>query len=277
MNLRKRALPDGWYPGSGDRCKNDIESFLRCFSKIEGVWRGAVVPHAGWFFSGRATARALSLLSGSHADRVVIFGGHLPPNSKPIVYTEDAWETPLGPQKIDSEFSRELVRLGVGQAAGAGFVDNTVEIQLPFIKCFFEDVPIIAIHSPASTGAVDLALAVDSLLDKPGYSAVYVGSADLTHYGPNYGFMPMGKGAASVEWVKNFNDKSIVDKATAMNVEGVLEDAVTLHNTCSAGPIVSVMVSVEKFGVTTGRLVEYYTSYDIQPASSFVGYASIVY
>lgn len=277
MNLRKRALPDGWYPDSSDRCKSDIEGFLRGFSKIDGVWRGAIVPHAGWYFSGKATARALNLLSGSEADRIVIYGGHLSANTKPIIYTEDEWETPFGLQKIDSEFSRELVRMGVGQAAGSGFVDNTVEIQLPFIKYFFGDVPIVAIHAPSSTAAVDLAISVDSLLDKMGYSAVYVGSADLTHYGPNYGFMPMGRGEACVEWVKQSNDKSIIDKAIAMNVEGVLEDAAKLHNTCSAGPIASVMVSVEKFGVTAGRLVEYYTSYDIQPATSFVGYASIVY
>lgn len=278
MAVRKRSLPSGWYPSSAAGCKKDIEEFLSGFAVPAGTWRGAVAPHAGWFFSGLAAARAIGTLAGTPGvDRVVVYGGHLPGSSVPIAYPEDSWDTPLGPQPMDSSLVRELVSLGETVTASTGFADNTVEIQIPFVRYFFPEVPVIAVHSPASDGAIRLASAVNKILADKGLSAVYLGSADLTHYGPNYGFSPVGTGAKAVEWVKNENDRSLIDKAVALDTGGLLEDARARHNTCSAGPIASVMQSVTMHGIQRGRLLEYYTSHDVMPNASFVGYAAIIY
>jgi len=219
--------------------------------------------------------KTLSTTAGT--TRVVVYGGHLGRGSEPVVYTEDSWETPFGPLPLDASFARDLVAAREAEAASRGFDDNTVEIQLPLVRYFFPDVPVIAVHSPASDGAIRLASAVHRMLAERGLDAVYLGSADLTHYGPNYGFVPVGAGARSVEWVKNDNDRSLIDKAVAMDAAGVLDDARSKHNTCSAGPIVSVMTSAAKHGIKQGKLLEYYTSYDVMPNASFVGYGAIVY
>ncbi len=277
MITRRRALPGGWYPGSADECNREIDAFLGGFKPPEGAWVGGVVPHAGWYFSGRAAARVMSTIGRStHPDRVVIYGGHLS-SGNPIIYTEDAWETPLGPQPLDSSLADELVSAREAMSAGRDFSDNTVEIQLPLVRRFFPDVPVIAVHSPASEGAVILGAALQALLNDRGLSAVYIGSADLTHYGPNYGFVPKGTGADAVKWVKEENDHSLIEKALAMDAKGLINDAKLKHNTCSAGPIASVVTSVSKHGVNKGHLLEYYTSYDVMPNTSFVGYAAILY
>jgi hypothetical protein len=278
MAARKRALPHGWYPASADECSRDIADFLRGFNPPLGSWLGGVAPHAGWYFSGRAAARVISTLAGSaERDRVVIYGGHLPGHSDPVIYTEEAWDTPMGPQSIDQELSEELASRGEALRATPRFTDNTVEVLLPFVKHFFPTTPIIAVHAPSSNRALRLGDAVDSLLQDKQLTAVYIGSADLTHYGPNYGFSPMGSGAAAVKWVKEDNDKALIDKALALDAQGLLDDAMLRHNTCSAGPIASVMTSVSRRGAKQGNLIEYYTSYDIMPNSSFVGYAGIVF
>ena len=62
-----------------------------------------------------------------------------------------------------------------------------------------------------------------------------------------------------------------------MDSQGVLDDARLRHNTCSAGPIASVISSVSRHGKERGTILEYYTSYDVMPGSSFVGYVSLVY
>lgn len=278
MTVRRRSLPQGWYPGSASECKRDIEGFLRGFTPPAGTWKGGVAPHAGWFFSGKAAAKVVKALSTSAGiDRLVIYGGHLPGGSRPIVYAEDSWETPLGPLTVDSAFARELVSRGEAVTASEGFSDNTVEIQLPLVRNFFPDVPIIAFHAPSSERAIQLASAVCRLIEEKGLRAAYLGSADLTHYGPNYGFSPKGIGAKAVEWVKTENDRSLIDKALAMDAAGLLEDARSRHNTCSAGPIAAVMASALSHGIREGRLLDYYTSYDVMPGSSFVGYAAILY
>ena len=278
MKVRSRSLPTGWYPDSAGECKREIDDFLRGFTPPEGSWIGGVVPHAGWYFSGKLAARVISVLSGARSpDRVVIYGGHLGGNSGPVVYTEDVWETPMGTQAMDAEIARELIAKGHAVEPGPGFTDNTVEIQLPIIKRFFDGVPLIATHSPSSEKAVRFAAAVDELLKSRGLAAVFLGSSDLTHYGPNYGFTPHGTGSSAVKWVKDENDHSLIRKAIAMDAQALLEDARAKHNTCSAGPIASVIESAVRNGAKAGRLVEYYTSYDIMPGSSFVGYAGIIF
>jgi MEMO1 family protein len=278
MNVRSRSLPSGWYPDSASECNLEIDNFLQGFIPPEGSWIGGVIPHAGWYFSGRLAARVMSVLSaGRDPDRVVIYGGHLSGGADPIVYTEDAWETPLGAQSMDSEAARELIAKGHAIAPPRGFEDNTVEVQLPMIRRFFQNAPLIAFHSPSSEKAIQLAAAVDDLLKSRNLTAIFLGSADLTHYGPNYGFIPHGTGASAVRWVKNENDGSLIRKAIDMDTQGLLEDARARRNTCSAGPIASVMESAARNGVRAGKLLEYYTSYDIMPGSSFVGYAGIIF
>ncbi|MEW6139932.1 MAG: AmmeMemoRadiSam system protein B [Thermodesulfobacteriota bacterium] len=278
MGIRKRILPRGWYPASAHDCSQEIGEFLAGFTPPTGTWVGGVAPHAGWAFSGRAAARVISTLAGAGTpDRVVIYGGHLPGDRHPVIYTDDGWETPLGVLDLDAQTAKDLVEQGRAVRAGAGFNDNTVEVMLPFVKHFFPRVPVLAVHAPSSAKAIDLGSALDEVLGQKRLSAIFVGSADLTHYGPNYGFVPKGTGPAAVQWVKDENDKALIDKALAMDAQGVLEDARNRHNSCSPGPIAAVIASVDRHGVENGRLLEYYTSYDVIPGSSFVGYAAIVY
>jgi AmmeMemoRadiSam system protein B len=278
MSVRARSLPAGWYPSSAAECKSNIDEFLAGFTPPAGEWRGGVAPHAGWYFSGRAAARVICTLAApAKPDRIVLYGGHLSGSSRPIIYPDDAWETPFGPIPVDADLAEQLASRGAATPAAKHFADNTVEIQLPFVKHFFPDVPILAIHAPASNAAVDLAAAVENLLQERALKAAWIGSADLTHYGPNYGFVPKGTGAQAVAWVKDENDRILIDKARALDVQGLLRDAQTRQNTCSAGPMAAVMASAIRAGIKQGRLLEYYTSFDIMPGASFVGYAGIVY
>ena len=140
MSVRKRVLPTGWYPDSADECNRQIDEFLKGFSPPGGMWVGGIVPHAGWYFSGRAAARVISTIAGStRPDRVVIYGGHLSETDDPIIYTDDSWHTPLGAQPLDSSTAQELVSAGEAVAADRDFSDNTVEIQLPFVRGFFRN------------------------------------------------------------------------------------------------------------------------------------------
>jgi MEMO1 family protein len=278
MSTRKRSLPRGWYPTSEDECQRQIREFLSGFSPPEGHWTGGVAPHAGWAFSGKAAARVVRTLAGSsQPDRVVIYGGHLSGSSDPIIYTDEFWETPVGLQRLDSLVSEDVVKRSYAIPAPSHYSDNTVEIQLPLVKHFFPSASVIALHSPASERAIRLGLELETLLAEKGLAAVHIASADLTHYGPNYGFTPRGTGPSAVRWVREENDKSLLDKALSMDAKGLLRESHSRQNTCSPGPIASVIAAESSRGVKQGHLLEYYTSYDIIPSSSFVGYAGIIY
>jgi MEMO1 family protein len=278
MSVRRRMLPAGWYPKSADECQKEINGFLDGFNPPEGHWIAGVAPHAGWAFSGLAAAKVVKTLSlKGDVDRVVVFGGHLPGGYAPIAYVEDGIETPFGVKPIDMECTLKLVNSGQAVAAGSDFSDNTIEVQLPLVSYFFPNAKFVAVHSPSSEEAINLARNVKTLLDEKGLSAVFLGSADLTHYGPNYGFSPKGTGASSVKWVKEENDQILLENAVHMRANELIKDASIRHNTCSAGPIASIIEIARLHGVNQGKLLDYYTSYDVMPGSSFVGYASIVY
>ena len=281
MRRRNRILPRGWYPFDGKDCQREIESYIEGWlppPSLSGVERGGIVPHAGWYFSGRLAARVFySLKSKKKVELVVLYGGHLGPDELPRIVMEEAWETPLGDIEIHRDFAKSLLKKIDAKEESPSSGDNTVEVQLAMVKYFFPEAKLLAIRSPASIQAEGLGKEVAAIAQREGISIVAVGSTDLTHYGPNYGFLTKGSGPSSVEWVKKENDKGWVYRALKMDIEGLLEHARKNGSACSAGAAASAIATCKALGAEKGTLLDYYTSYDILPDESFVGYAGIVY
>jgi len=281
MNRRKRSLPRGWYPVDRKDCEREIESFLADWAPPPDVsdagW-GGIVPHAGWFFSGRLAARVFHTLRlKGKVEVVVLYGGHLGPNDLPRIVLEEACETPLGEIEIHKGLAEKLMKKIDTKREGPSSGDNTVEVQLAMVKYFFPEAKLVALRSPLSPAAIELGREVAELAKGEGISVLAIGSTDLTHYGPNYGYVAKGLGPSSVEWVKKENDQGFIAEALRMNVEGLLRHAAENGSACSAGAAASAVTTCKTLGAKKGMLLEYYTSYDILPDESFVGYAGVVY
>ena len=280
-NIRKRQLPRGWYPFDGKDCRREIESYIEGWSPPDSIpehGMGGIVPHAGWYFSGKLAARVLhSLKSKRKIDLIVLFGGHMGPDDPPRVVSEETCETPLGDIGIDQDFVKALMDKIGARKESPSSGDNTIEIQLAMIKYFFPDARLLALRPPFSTKAIDLGREIAQMAKERGLSLITIGSTDLTHYGPNYGFLTKGTGPASVEWVKNVNDKGFINRALEMDAVGLLDHALKNSSACSPGAAASVIAACQGLGSKKGVLLDYYTSYDVMPDDSFVGYAGIVY
>jgi AmmeMemoRadiSam system protein B len=113
MRVRPRMLPAGWYPASDRACKTEIEGFIAGKKTLPAGTKvfGGIVPHAGWYFSGKLAAEVFYLTSRIVQPQLVcIFGGHLGGDSPPLLVPEDAWETPLGPVPLATECYEPLRR-----------------------------------------------------------------------------------------------------------------------------------------------------------------------
>ena len=280
MDLRPRCLPGGWYPESAEGCRREIEEFRRYINgfRLElADPHGGVAPHAGWYFSGRLAGLVFYLAAQKKTpDVVVIYGGHLA-GGPGIIYDDRAWDTPYGPLEIDRDLTRALMEETGARAEGLSTGDNTVEIQLPLVKHYFPKSRLVALRVPHSEKAIDIGRQTVELARKQGKIILAFGSTDLTHYGPNYGFSPQGRGHKAVAWVKDTNDKGFVDLTVAMDGPGLLDHANRNHSACSAGAAAAAVAACQALGSSEGRLVDYYTSYDVMPGESFVGYAGIVF
>ncbi len=271
----------GWYPENRDECERMIKKWsqngveIRSSELIRGI--GGIVPHAGWFFSGEIACTVFRCLSEiTEPDTVVIFGKHLSPGSRKSIMVEGYWETPFGEIEIDSELAQRIIE-------GEDFLiesptyfeeDNTIELQLPFVKYFFPSAKLVPIGAPPTKDMLYIARKIAFLCGSR--CVIAIGSTDLTHYGPNYGFMPAGIGAPALQWSRQ-NDKRIIEKMLELDPEGVIEEALENHNACCPGAAASAICMVKELGATRGEILMYATSYEKSPGPSFVGYVGTIF
>ncbi|MCK5152739.1 MAG: AmmeMemoRadiSam system protein B [Spirochaetales bacterium] len=271
---RKIRLPSGWYPSNTSEAAGFIRNAAGKINETKRDRKSVIVPHAGWFYSGSLAVRTISTLS-YNSDIVVVIGGHLPPGA-PLYYSpEESIETPLGNLIVEQEFIRQLrSEFKMKEDLSS---DNTVEVQMPIIKYFFPDCKVVLLRIGSGPESIELGAVLYRIISGINKSAVIIGSTDLTHYGRNFMFTPVGSGSASVDWVKGKNDKEIIEKMLTLDCAGLLGSAADNQSACSSGAAAAVMNFARLSGVSSGELVDYYTSYDISPSESFVGYAGITF
>lgn len=274
---RRMALPHGWYP----RNVTEIDSLLGEWMQGERSReaKAAVCPHAGWFFSGRLAALAIADLE--EVDTLAIIGGHLSPNS-PILYApEDSFEVPGGELQADQElfaaFKAQLRDSGIGAPEPDRYMDNGVEVLLPMVASLHRGARILWLRTPPRYESKELGACLARASANLGRRVACVGSTDLTHYGPAYGFTPMGLGEKAERWVSGTNDKAFIDALLEMNCELALTRAVKKDAACSSGAAIAALGFALESGASSAKLLGYSTSLDLRPDDSFVGYAAIVF
>lgn len=282
MNVRRADFAGTWYPGTRSDCQRAIEAFMKEARPCPDGGKkhvGGIVPHAGWIFSGQTACNVIQCLQASSPQTVVLFGRHLHPGSPNFIMAQGAWETPLGNIAIDEALAGALIdefSFEVETATRYG-QDNTIELQLPFIRYFFPEARIVPMGVPPATESVQIgerAVALAASLER---DLLVIGSTDLTHYGMNYGFTPKGVGEQALEWVRNENDRRVIERMLAMDAEGVIEEGLRSQNACCAGAAAAAIAASRAMGVESGQEVVYATSYDVRPDTSFVGYVGIVF
>jgi MEMO1 family protein len=274
MRIRRRYLPQGWYPGSADQTRGAIKKMESPLPAHTPRGIAGIVPHAGWEFSGSVAFEVWSRISRS-MDTIVIIGGHLGPADGILCAFDDAYETPLGSLPTDLALLEEISQ--AIQVREDLYADNTVEVQLPFIRYLFPAVRVLGMRASPSQDAERLGVVIAAAARRLGKAVGVAGSTDLTHYGTSYGFSPMGSGEKALRWVRDTNDRRFVESLLAMDCSLALERALRERSACSAGGALAAMAFARENGIRKGKLVRYATSLEVHPAESFVGYAGILY
>jgi AmmeMemoRadiSam system protein B len=188
---------------------------------------------------------------------------------------EDAFETPEGDIESDIQL-RDALRqcLETGEDR---FQDNTVEVLLPFAKRLLPRARLVWIRVPNDDRSIEIGKRLALLAGDLGRKAVAVGSTDLTHYGLDYGFHPKGLGEEALRWVREENDKSIVDAFLAPDCAAAIRLGEERRAACSAGAAAAAMAFARAGQAPRPRLLGYGTSADEEASDRFVGYCSVSY
>jgi AmmeMemoRadiSam system protein B len=285
-----------FYPAERDECLEQIRECLASrplpASLPESV-TGGLVPHAGWTFSGDLAAMVFAAVQQRHevVHTFVVFGAaHSYFGALPAVDDYDAWETPLGPIAVDADLRSALRQAGVTAAdPTAHRYEHSVEVQLPFIRHLFPESSIVPVVVPPVEAAVALGEAAaeiakrksgDSRSERP---VAFIGSTDLTHYGPRYGFTPMGRGSEGLRWAEQVNDRQFIDLALGLQAERLLAGAIEKGNACGPGAAAAALAAARGLGATQATLLTYTNSNEVMQSRmgmaghDSVGYAAIVF
>ena len=270
-------VQNGWYARDPDSVKKNIESLID--SRIKSTKEKPVVaisPHAGWFYCGKLIVNSIRILSekNSNIKNIFIFGGHLPKESEPILEVFSVADTPLGGLNNNQGIIDFLSKYD-SLNKKLYFNDNTIEIILPVIKYFFSNANITALYVPPNISIIPM---IEDIVKNFGDDSIFIGSSDLTHYGPRYNFIQKNFTTPdSVKWVKNSNDKGYIDLILDMKEKESLEYANKNMSACSSGAVLAAIVAAKTKGIKNGELLGYYTSYDIRQDENFVGYCGVLY
>jgi AmmeMemoRadiSam system protein B len=109
---------------------------------------------------------------------------------------------------------------------------------------------------------------------------VYLASSDLTHYGPNYRFVPSGVGEAGIQWAME-NDRRLLQIVTEMAPQRIVPEVTNRLNACGAGAIAAMMSASMTRGAKRAVVLSHQNSYQTlsavapQRPDNAVGYAAV--
>ncbi len=291
MQKRKPIVAGQFYPGQNDSCIDEINECLDAETLSEPLPEtivAGIVPHAGWTFSGSLAALVFSAIKQQHEKvrTFVIFGAaHGYFGQSPVLYDRGSWMTPLGEIFIDEELADAVLSAGeIVSDTSAHRAEHSIEVQVPFIQYLFAGAKILPIIVPPREPAVALGTSVGDIISKNEQKKIVcIGSTDLTHYGPRYGFTPMGVNADALKWADSVNDKKFIDLALKLEPIRLLADAAENCNACGAGAAAAAIAAAKQLGKNEGLLLGHTNSNEIMlrkmgtSSADSVGYAAIVF
>jgi len=290
MPIRKPIVAGQFYPRDRETCLVEIRACLPAEAPQEGLPEplvGGLVPHAGWTFSGAVAALVFCALQrgrGSVGTFVIFGAAHGYFGAQPVVDGSEAWDTPLGRTQIDEPLRQALLDSGAAVVdSSAHRSEHSIEVQVPFIQHLFPDARILPILVPVNDSAIKLGSTLAEKTRGSDTTVVFLGSTDLTHYGPHYGFTPMGVGSEALHWASDVNDRQFIDLALRLEPERLLANALENGNACGPGAAAAALAAAKRLGAKKGLLLAHTNSNEVmlremgaaRPDS--VGYAAIVF
>lgn len=263
--MRRPTVAGQFYPSAKKNLKRELN---RCFSIVSqdpGSAIGAIVPHAGYTYSGTTAAYVYAVLP--QVDTYIILGPNHTGLGSMVAVSREIWSTPFGEVPVDMELAGMIIGGIIDSDETAHRYEHSIEVQLPFLQYSFSHdfsiVPICMGLQDRET-ALEIADQIVQAVKKINSNVVVIASSDFSHYIPDN----------MARDIDNYLIESIVDLDID---EFYLRLTERNASVCGYGPI-SVMLGVSKaLDASTGTLLNYATSGDVSgDTTGVVGYAGII-
>lgn len=274
MKTRRPAVAGRFYPDNAFEIRKQLSEILEkeqkhidlSLAKKEII--GAVLPHAGYMFSGYQAIHFFEILKNSNQQFDTFFiinPNHTGYGEEISLDENDRWETPLGSVDIDYDFY-DLLDFSESEAAHK--FEHSGEVIVPLLQHHlnyeFRIVPItLSRQNPDNAKQIAQNIfKANALLKK---KICIIASSDFSHF-------------ENPEKGKTL-DQFVIDQILAWNVAGVHREVTEKNiSVCGFGPIMSLMnfaqLSAEKPQV---RILKQGHSGEVIPSDEVVDYVSMLF
>ncbi len=257
--IRPAAVAGMFYPDDAAALRGQVRA---CIADAPHDRRGPppkmlVVPHAGFVYSGLVAGHAYARLAPWAAGirRVVLLGpAHRVALRGLAVPAADAFETPLGRVRIDTEARDTLASLPqVVRSDRVHALEHSIEVQLPFLQTVLGDDFRLLPLAVGDASPQDVAEVIEHLWG--GDETLIVVSSDLSHY-------------------LSYGDACAADRTTAARIVSLATD-IDPHEACGAHALNGALVAARHHGLQA-QLLDLRNSGDTAgDRRRVVGYAAL--
>jgi AmmeMemoRadiSam system protein B/AmmeMemoRadiSam system protein A len=264
--IRKPVVSGQFYPASSSQLKAMIKEMVDEKAVKEDII-GVVSPHAGYIYSGPVAGAVFSRVK--FKDTFILMGPSHTGMGEPLsIMTQEAWSTPLGEVKIDSELGKKLLATSsyLKEDSLAHEYEHSLEVQLPFLQYFKSDIKIVPIVLSYASGTTykEIGKEIAKAIKELNKEVVIIASSDMTHYEPQES--AQWKDTQAIEAILDLNEDELLKRVDELNI-----------SMCGYAPTVSLIAAAKELGATGAELVRYQTSGDTTgDYSAVVGYAGII-
>ena len=255
-----------FYEARPDRLRLNVESLFPADATPEPAF-GAIVPHAGYAYSGPVAGAVYARLR-IPKNVVILCPNHTGRGTPASIEPSEAWRTPLGDVPVSRRLSERMRELSKSLLPDtrAHAREHSLEVQLPFLQARREDVEIV----PICLGEPDLGLCREVGLACAQLAAgekeplLLLASTDMNHY--------------ESRRIGRAKDERALACIEAIDPEGLFS-TVRMHQISMCGflPVTALLFAAREAGGKKAQVVARRDSGDeTDDTDSVVGYAGVV-
>ena len=265
--IREPVVSGQFYPGTKEALIDSIESLKPEKELPKASYRGIMMPHAGYVYSGKVAVTTASMALPKK--KLIILGpNHTGFGKTFAMWSKGSWQIPTAELAIDEELAGLILQNGstIQEDTQAHKFEHSIEVELPILNYFLGNFKFIPIACQVSSlkeyqkAAEQIYEAVKAIKE----DVLFVASTDMTHYEPDA--TARKKDRAALDKIINLDEEGLVDTIKKENI-----------SMCGFAPVAVMISCLKKLGARKAQVALYQTSGDTSgDYSSVVGYAGIV-
>jgi hypothetical protein len=275
-DIRAPAVAGKFYPSDALELRHTVDGLLQDAPTLsDKKLIAAIVPHAGYMYSGGVAAHVFKTLQTCSPPRshtpsptvVVISPSHRERFPYISIFSGRAYRTPLGDVPIAKDFAEALSDRDENFATiwdGHGS-EHALEVELPFLQVIWPEVRLVPVVMGEQSWQFCQLLGehLASLAER--FPMFLLASSDLSHYHSYDDAVEIDR--RFISHLKNFDPETLYE---------ALENDVC--EACGGGPVVATMIAAKALGAEKVDVLCYQNSGDISGERSMVvGYLAATF